>query len=286
MFVQYCQNLYFCSLMKTAKPLSRIIFVLTSILLLSACKSDFEKIRTSGDPELLLQKSLDYYKEEEYQRAQLLFELILSSYRGRQEGEELFFKYAYTFYHLENYMMGNYHFKTFSQTYPLSPQREEADFMAAYCHYQLSPVFRLDQSYSLKAIDDMENFVALYPQSSRVAECNRIIDDLRVKLEKKAFEEGKLYFKIQQYQSAVNTFENLLKDFPETSNDEEVRYMVYRSAFLRAENSILEKRRERDEEALKVCVEFLKRYPKSSYRKELEAAQVQIQQRIKQLNDV
>jgi outer membrane protein assembly factor BamD len=272
--------------MKTAKHLSRIVTSISLILLLSACKSEFEKIRTSGDPELLLQKSLEYYKQEEYQRAQLLFELIMSSYRGRQEGEELFFKYAYTFYHLENFMMANYHFKTFAQTYPLSPQREEADFMAAYAHYQLSPVFRLDQSYSLKAIDDMENFVALYPQSERVAECNRIIDDLRLKLEKKTFEEGKLYFKLQQYQSAVNTFENLLKDFPETSNDEEVRYMIFRSAFLRAENSILERRKERYEEALKICGEFLKRYQKSNYRKELEAAQVQIQQKIKQLNDV
>jgi outer membrane protein assembly factor BamD len=272
--------------MKTTKSLVRIFFSIAMFSLLVSCKSEFEKIRTSGDPELLFQKALVYYGQEEYQKAQLLFELIISSYRGRQEGEELYFKYAYTFYHLENFLMANYYFKNFIQTYPLSPQREEADYMAAYAHYQLSPVFRLDQSFSLKAIDDMENFVALYPQSSRVSECNRIIDVLRAKLEKKAFEEGKLYFNLRQYQSAVNTFENLLKDFPETGNDEEVRYMIFKSAILRAENSILERRKERYEEAMKMCDEFLKRYAKSTYRKELETSREQIEQKIKQLNNV
>lgn len=272
--------------MKMTTSLVRLFFSFALLSLLVSCKSEFEKIRTSGDPELLLQKANAYFEQQEYQKAQLLYELIIGSYRGRQEGEELYFKYAYTFYHLENFMMANYYFKNFIQTYPLSPQREEADFMAAYSHYNLSPVFRLDQSYTLKAIDDMENFVALYPQSERVAECNRIIDALRQKLEKKAFEEGKLYYNLRQYQSAVNTFENLLKDFPETANDEEVRYMIFKSAILRAENSILERRKERYEEALRMCDEFLRRYAKSGYRKELETSKEQILQKIKQLNDV
>jgi outer membrane protein assembly factor BamD len=252
----------------------------------TACKSEFEKIRTSGDPQVLYEKAQAYFQEKEYQKAQTLYELILSSFRARKEGEDIFFKYAYTFYHMEDYILAVTHFKTFSQTYSVSPLREEAEFMAAYSNYLLSPNFRLDQGPTMTAIADMENFITLFPESKRAEECNRLIDEMRAKLERKAYEEGKLYFHIRQYQSAMNSFENLLKDFPETDQAEEVRYMIYRAAYLRAENSILEKRKERYEDTKKYIDEFLYRFPKSSYKRELEATREQIMVKIKQLENV
>lgn len=268
-------------------PYSIRFFIGMALLsLMVSCKSQFEKIRTSGDPELLYKEALNFYQEKEYQKAQTLFELIITSFRGKKEGEDIYFKYAYTFYYLEDYILATHYFKTFAQTYGVSPLREEAEFMSAYSNYQLSPTFRLDQEYTLKAIEELENFVTLYPESKRVEECNRLIDEMRSKLEQKAYEEGKLYFNIRQYQSAINSFENLLKDFPETDNAEQVRYMIFRSSFLRAENSILERRKERYEETQNLITEFLQKYAKSSYRKELESARDQIVQKIKQLNNV
>ena len=266
---------------------ARNIVVICALLLAgSACKSEFEKIRTSGDPQVLYEKAQAYFQEKEYQKAQTLYELILSSFRARKEGEDIFFKYAYTFYHQEDYILAATHFKTFSQTYSVSPLREEAEFMAAYSNYLLSPGFRLDQGPTMTAMADMENFITLFPESKRAEECNRLIDEMRAKLERKAYEEGKLYFHIRQYQSAMNSFENLLKDFPETDQAEEVRYMIYRAAYLRAENSILEKRKERYEDTKRFIDEFLYRFPKSSYKKELETTREQIMVKIKQLGNV
>ena len=146
-------------------------------LLLSACKSEFEKIRSSGEVDRIYTKALEYYDQEEYQKAQSLFELIISSYRGKKEAEEIYFKYAYTYYYLEQYILASYYFKNFSNTYGASDLREEADFMSAYSNYQLSPTFRLDQSYSASAIEGFQLFVNTYPNSSRVEECNRLIDE-------------------------------------------------------------------------------------------------------------
>ena len=137
-------------------------------LLLSACKSEFEKIRSSGDVSRIYTKALEYYEQQEYQRAQSLFELIISSYRGKKESEEIYYKYAYTYYHLGQYILASYYFKNFSNTYGASSLREEADFMSAYSNYQLSPTFRLDQTYTNQAIDGFQLFVNTYPNSSRV----------------------------------------------------------------------------------------------------------------------
>ncbi len=241
-----------------------LLALLGLFVLGTSCKSEFEKIRTSGDPEAVYKKAFEYYDRGDYQKAQTLFELIISSYRGRREAEEITFRYAYTFYYLKQYMLAAYYFENFSQTYGASPLREEADFMVAYSYYQLSPVFRLDQTYSEKAIDGFQLFINTYPNSDRVGESNNLIDELRSKLERKAYEEARLYFDLRQYQSSVHVFENLLKDFPETYRAEEVRYMIIRSTYLLAENSILDRQLERFRETKTLAEEFLERYGSDS----------------------
>lgn len=257
-----------------------------SLLVFGACKSEFERIRASNDPEILYKKANEYFDNSEYQKAQTLYELIISSFRGRPEAEEISFKYAYTYYHLEQYILASYYFKNFSQTYANSGKREESDFMNAYSNYQLSPTFRLDQTYTQTAIDELQLFVNTYPRSNRVEECNALIDEMRAKLEKKAFEEGILYFDLRSYQSATHVFENLLKDYPETKSAEEVRFKIIESAYLLAENSVVERQEERYREALARTETFLTRYPSSSFKREVLAIQNNSQKKLNQFKNV
>jgi outer membrane protein assembly factor BamD len=69
-----------------------IIITVSAFTLLTGCKSEYEKIRQSNDPELMYKKGLELYDEEEYERAQVLLEQSISAYRGQKEAEELFFK--------------------------------------------------------------------------------------------------------------------------------------------------------------------------------------------------
>ncbi|MCB0593890.1 MAG: outer membrane protein assembly factor BamD [Lewinellaceae bacterium] len=255
-------------------------------LLLSACKSEFEKIRSSGDVDRIYAKALEYYDAEEYQKAQSLFELIISSYRGKKEAEEIYFKYAYTYYYLEQYILASYYFKNFSNTYGGSSLREEADFMSAYANYQLSPVFRLDQSYTAQAIEGFQLFVNTYPNSSRVEECNRLIDEMRNKLERKAYESAELYFDLREYQAAIQTFDNVLKDFPDTENAENIRYMIIRSAYQLARNSFVDKQKERYQESRDRASEFLARFPDSRYSKDVNSIYNQSRESLNKLDNV
>ncbi|MFM9949156.1 MAG: outer membrane protein assembly factor BamD, partial [Saprospiraceae bacterium] len=247
----------------------QLIWSLLAITLLASCKSEFERVRASGDPNLLYTKAFEYYDNEEYLKAQALLELVMPSYRGKKEAEDIFMRYALTYYHTGQYILASYYFNNFSQTYSTSPQREEADYMSAFSNYKLSPTFRLDQSYSEKAIEGFQLFINTYPQSKRVAECNALIDVMRKKMEVKAFEEGKLYFDLRQYQASMQSFENLLKDFPETEAVEDVRYMMVKAAFLLAENSIVDKQEERFRDAVTRATEFRQRFGSSKYRKEI-----------------
>lgn len=251
------------------------------VLLVSACKTDFEKVRTSGDPKVLLETANKYFEADDYQKAQTLYELIIPVYRGQKELEDIYYNYAYTYYNLGSYILAAYYFENFSQTFGNSPRREEIDFMAAYANYQLSPSFRLDQKYTAQAINNLQNFINTYPTSDRLEEANTLIDELRVKLEQKAFNSSILYYDIRQYASAIQSLENLLKDFPETKRAAEVRYFLVRSAFEYAENSVVEKQIERYQLTEEKAQRFVQKHPDSEYVNEvktvLKRAEIKLQ---------
>jgi outer membrane protein assembly factor BamD len=248
-----------------------LLFIAVFALFSTGCKSEFEKIRASGDTELIYKKAFELYDQEEYLRAQTLFELIIPAYRGRPELEKVYFTYAYTYYNLNKFILANYYFKNFASTFPTSELKEEAEFMVAYSSYNLSPNYRLDQTFTGQAIDEFQDFVNAYPNSERVKECNQLIDELRLKLERKNFAEGQLYFDLRQYQAAMVTLENLLRDFPETRNAEQVRYKIASAAYLLAENSIYEKQEERYRATVSAANDFLEKFKDSKNYDEVES---------------
>ncbi|MBV6442044.1 MAG: outer membrane protein assembly factor BamD [Haliscomenobacteraceae bacterium CHB4] len=257
---------------------------LSSLLFLfGACKSEYERIRTGGDPELILNKAFEYYEKEDYQKAQSLFELVLSNIKGTKKAEKANFCYSYTHYHLKEYLLAAFYFRNFANTFTNSEFREEAAFMSAYSNYKLSPTYRLDQTNTQKAIEEFQLFVNLFPKSPRVQECNNLIDEMRRKLEEKAFGEGELYFNLKQYQSAVISFDNLLRDYPESPDTERVRYLIARASFLLSENSVVEKKMDRYTETMTRCNDFLEKYPKSKYIKEIRDTQKKAEQAMKAL---
>ena len=86
---------------------------------------------------------------------------------------------------------------------------------------------------------------------------------MRKKLEVKAFESAKLYYELGNFQSAVVSFENLIKDFPETDRKEEIRFLAIKSGHELAKNSIYEKKQERLESEIEKCNKYITRYPES-----------------------
>lgn len=248
----------------------RFVLIVVILAVVAGCKSEFEQVRTSGEPDRIYSKAMEYYDQKDYSKAISLMEIILSSYRGTSKGEDLYFKYAYANYNQGLYISAANLFETFSTSFPSSKQREEADFMAAYSYYLLSPNYRLDQQYTHKSIDALQLFVNTFPNSDRVDESNKLIDDMRAKMEVKRLEEARLYIDLQQYEAAVQVLENLLKDFPETQNAEEIRHLVVKAQYDLAANSVYEKQKERFLKTNKIAQAFIERYPKSNYRKEVE----------------
>ncbi|MDB5023921.1 MAG: bamD [Mucilaginibacter sp.] len=239
--------------------------LLIIILVAGSCKSKFEKLKASNDNAKKYQAALALYNKKQYSKALELFETLVQRYRGQAQAEDLYYYYAYANYNLKDYTSARYHFKTFADTYPASLRAEECRFMAAYCFYLDSPIYSLDQENTNKAIEALQLFINLYPKSERVAEAGKLIQNLRDKLERKAYENAKLYLTISDYLAAVMAFGNTLRDYPDTKYAEEIEFLTIKAQYLYADHSRNYSQVERYTQALSFEQQFAEKYPSSKY---------------------
>jgi len=250
----------------------RIIQTLAMLLLVAAafsgCKSRFEKLRASNDTGRKYQEAIRLYNNGKYNKALVLFDDLIKLYRGRQEAEDLNYYYAFTNYKLGDYTTARYQFKSFTDTYPGSPKAEECRYMAAYCYYLESPHYSLDQDNTLKAIESLQLFLNIYPESDRAEEAAGYISDLRDKLERKSYENAKLYLNMGDYLAAVIAFENSLRDYPDTKYGELLEYYKIEAQYKYALNSSDRRKEERFRTAIEFSEDFVSDYPDSKYVKD------------------
>lgn len=258
LFVALKQSTFFYSVL--------LMVVISTI----GCTTEFEKIRTSNNPELILQKAHEYYKKGDDVNAQSLYELSIQYFRGKAEAEDIYFNFANTHYNVGDYLTASQYFKVFCNTFYNSPKREEAFYMAAYSNYKMSPSFRLDQTPSEKAIDELQEFINAYPSSTRILECNKLIDEMREKMERKSYYKAMQYFEMSYFESAVRSFQNHLSDFPGSQYEEEAQYLMIKSSYELASNSVLEKREERYKETVTLCNRYLEKIAKRGYKTEVK----------------
>ncbi len=240
-----------------------------ALLLLAGC-NDFNKVIKSTDYEYKFKKGIEYYDAGEYVRSGTLFQELINIYRGTSRADQIYYYYAKSMMGQKDYLMAVQYFRTLMREYPTSKYVEESQFMVGYCNYLLSPKVRLDQEVTINAIDALQLYINLYPFSERVDEAQRLIDELRDKLVEKSFLSARLYYDFENYKAAVISLENSLKEYPDSRYREELMFMLLRSKYLLAINSVEEKKELRLSSALDEYFAFVDEFPESKYRKDAD----------------
>jgi outer membrane protein assembly factor BamD len=264
---KYRKLFYLCAMFKKL----RTGYLSIGLLLFSLVScSDYQKLLTSTDYELVYKRAFEYFDKKDYTRASALFEQLIGLYRATDKAEEINYRYAYCYFHQQDYTTAAYYFQNFLVSFPGSPLAEECAFMVAYCLYEDSPNSNLDQTNTVKAITELQTFMNRYPASKRVEECNKLIDELRDKLVKKSFDSASLYFKLEDYKAAITALKNSLKEYPETQYREEMMFLILKSSYELARNSVYEKMRERYQVTVESYLTFKEEFPESKHLKEVE----------------
>lgn len=258
------------------------IYVLV-LVMLSGC-SKYQKALKNPDPNKKLEVAQAYYNKKDYYRASVLFEQLQDNFTGTAMAEKVIFYSAYCNFGLRNYPLAGYQFKSYFENFPTGQWAEECLYMNAYCQFLESQSYYLDQTDTYKAAEALKLFVSVYPDSKYVSECNILLDKLRAKLAMKAYKGAKLYYNIGEYKSAIVALQNVVRDYPEIAQKEELDFLTLKSHYLLANNSIEEKQEERYKEGLEFYNYFTTEYPGSKYMAEAKKIQASIQLALQKIN--
>lgn len=249
-------------------------------LLFTSC-GDYVKVQKTTDYDYRYEAAKQYYAEGEYNRAALFLQEMVTGLKGTDKGEESLFLLGMSSYKSRNYDAATAYFRKYYETYPEGVYTEKAHFYCGMSLFNNVPEIKLDQTATLEASSEFQQFLELYPNSvfSDMAQAN--IFKLQDRLVEKEYLSAKLYYDLgsyfgnctnggSNYQACIVTAENAIKDFPYMTRREDFAILILRAKFELAAQSVESKKEERYHNAIDEYYGFTNEYPESKYLKEAE----------------
>lgn len=243
----------------------KLFLVSALVLMLGTSCSKYEKLLKGSDNEAKYKAALKYYNKGKYKKAIPLFDAAVLANRGTPRDDTTNFYMAKSYYLDKDPFTAEYYFGSFKNTFPRSPFAEEAAYLQGVCLYEASYRPELDPSPTYKALTVFSEFTYAYPNSAWNEEADLMTDDLANRLVEKQFNSGRFYYRVEDYKAAIVSLKNTLKDYPDTKHREETLYLILRSNYLYASNSIREKQVERYQKTVDEYYNFISEYPESKY---------------------
>ncbi len=247
--------------------MKKYILGIFAIAVISACTSQQDKAMKSADKTFILKTANENFAKKKWKNALALYDRLPNLVAGTDDAPNVVFNSAYANYYDKNYKLAGHQFKNFAVSFPQDNRKEEASYMSALCYYNGSMDYNLDQTSTELAINELQDFLTNYPNSERSKNINTLIEELSYKLEFKAYENAKQYYKMADYKSTSTAFENVLEDFPSTKLRPKIYDYMMKSRYFLAQNSVYDLKDERIESALAFTRQVEKELPNTEYSK-------------------
>jgi outer membrane protein assembly factor BamD len=230
----------------------------------------------SRDAELKYTYAKKYFDEKKYGRSITLLDEILSAYAGSSKEQEILYLLAQSYFYDKDYNTATQYYTRYYNKYPKGDYAELARYNAAYGLYLDSPDARLDQTSTIKSIQQFQTFLEYFPQSAKAPEAQDLMFKLQEKLAYKEFLAARLYFNLglynreNYYESCIVTAKEALKSYPFSEFTEEFQILIVRSKFESAVYSIDLKKQDRFRELIDEHFNYKNMFPNGKYTKETE----------------
>lgn len=250
--------------------LRNLIIAALAIVAFSSCKSQYELLLNSNDADAKYEAAFKYYNEGKYSKAGSLFESLSVLTNGTERDDTVRFYWGLSNYKFKDYYTAETNFSNFLESYPRSPFASEARYLRIDCLYRSTLRYELDQTPTYKAITEISEYIIEDPRTPHLQACRDMLQTLNDRLDKKAYESAKLYYKMEDYLASRVAFRNVLKDDAENIYREDILYYIAMSSYNYAHNSVRSKQKERYLTFLDDYLNFVGEIPESHYRKELD----------------
>lgn len=244
---------------------------MTVVIASNSCKSQFELLLNSNDVDAKYEAAFEYFNNRKYSKAASLFESLSVLTNGTERDDTVRYYWGLSNYRFKDYYTAETNFEQFVASYPRSPFTSEARYLRLDCLYRQTLRYELDQTPTYKAINEISSYILDFPENTHMEECRDMLLDLNSRLDKKAYESAKLYYKMEDYLASRVAFKNVLKDDAENMYREDILYYIAMSSYKYAHQSVPSKQKERYLSFIDDYLNFIGEIPESHYRKELDS---------------
>ena len=235
-----------------------------------SCKSQYELLLNSNDVDAKYKAAFEYFNNKKYSKSASLFESLSVLTEGTEKDDTVKYYWGLSNYNGKDYYTAETNFEKFIEIYPRSPFASEARYLRLDCLYKQTLRYELDQTPTYKAMNAISEYIVDYPESERLASCRDMLTELGERLDRKAYEAAKLYYKMEDYLASRVAFRNVLKDDSENIFREDILYYIAMSSYKYAYLSVPAKQKERYLVFIDDYLNFIGELPQSQYRKELD----------------
>jgi len=173
-----------------------------------------------------------FLEDEKYLRAQEEFQYVVIRGTGSDLGDDAQFYLGESFFLNKEYLLAISEFEKLARKMAFSPYVEKARYRICEAYDIESPEYYLDQTFLQKALERYQEFIEDFPSSPKVNEALAAIQELRNKMAFKILETGVLYIKMEEFESAIFAYEQLIANFYDTSYAEEAHIGIIKSHYL------------------------------------------------------
>ncbi|MBO5861558.1 MAG: outer membrane protein assembly factor BamD [Bacteroidales bacterium] len=250
--------------------LKTIIPALIALVLFSSCKTQYEVLLGSNDADAKYELAFQLFNEGKYSKAGTMFESLSMLTNGTERDDTVRFYWGLSNYKFRDYYTAETNFENFLENYPRSPFASEARYLRLDCLYRETLRYELDQQPTYKAMTEISEYMLEFPETPHMQTCKDMLLDLGERLDRKAYEGAKLYYKMEDYLASRVAFRNVLKEDSENIYREDILYYIAMSSYNYASNSVQAKQKERYLTFIDDYYNFIGEIPESKYRRELD----------------
>ena len=247
-----------------------ILAVLAFVAFLPSCKSRYESILSSSDADLKYNAAFEMFNRGKYNKAAQLFESLSVLTSGTERDDTVQYYWGLSNYRFKDYYTAETNFARFLENYPGSPFAEEAQFQRIDCLYRSTLRYELDPTPTHAAITAIAEYIRERPDNPHMENCKTMLRDLSGRLDRKAYEAAKLYYKMEDYKASRVAFRNILKEDADNIYREDILYYIAMSSYKFAYFSVPEKQKDRYLTFVDDYYNFIGENPESKYRHELD----------------
>jgi outer membrane protein assembly factor BamD len=249
-----------------ARALVGLVFVFA--LVVAGCTGS-GRIRHESAEEAYT-KGMTLYEDGKYDKAALYFRSVFSYGRANPWADDAQLALGHAYREQKQYLLAATEYRRFTQIYRNSPMAPEAAFQRAMMYYRRSPMHKLDQSDTRKAISYFLLFLEQYPRHELADDAEARVGELRNKLAHKMADAGALYERRKLYRAAAETYASLFDQYPDTDYADDALLGAMRSYLAYADLSVFSKKEERLTRALQNYERLVQVFPDSPLLDEAE----------------